>query len=396
VAATDGEAPAAQPARGATAARAPCVSSTDGARLNPFLAAALVLPGVVPAAALAQSMPDQGLFSLQYLDYRDWQPGADRMTVRNPSLYVMAPFAERYTFEGSLVYDAMSGASPMWFDTLSGASGLGVTDYRTAGDAKVTRYFDRSSIGVGVAYSHERDFISRAASLDARWWTDDKNTTLAFGFAGESDYIHPSARELDNGRRHSLDFLVGVTQNLSPVDIVQSNVTYSAGHGYYSDPYKTLDRRPDARRLLAWQTRYNHHFAQPDATLQLGYRFLSDSFGGDSHTFDVAWAQALPQGFTLTPSLRYYTQGAADFWFGPPFPQGFVNGQPYTADTRLSAFGAWTAGLKLAKVFADGWSIELTGDFYRQRGDWRIFGGGSEGLLPFSARWFAASVSKTF
>ena len=94
--------------------------------------------------------------------------------------------------------------------------------------------------------------------------------------------------------------------------------------------------------------------------------------------------------------MRYYTQGAADFWFGPPFPQGFVNGQDYTADTRLSAFGAWTAGLRLTRTFADGWRVELSGDFYRQRGDWRIFGGGSEGLLPFSARWFAASVSKTF
>jgi hypothetical protein len=394
VAAIDGEVAAAQPCDAATPRS--CEFARDGARLNPFLTAALLLPGVVPAAALAQSMPDQGLFSLQYLDYRDWQPGAARMTVRNPSLYVMTPFAERYTFEGSLVYDAMSGASPLWFDTLSGASGLGVTDYRTAGDAKVTRYFDRYSIGAGVAYSHERDFISRAGSLDARWWSADKNTTLAFGFAGESDYIHPSARELDNGRRHSLDFLVGITQNLSPVDIVQSNLTYATGHGYYSDPYKTLDQRPGERRVLAWQTRYNHHFTAADATLQLGYRFLADSFGGDSHTFDVAWAQALPQGFTLTPSVRYYTQGAADFWFGPPFPQGFVNGQDYTADTRLSAFGAWTAGLRLTRTFADGWRVELSGDFYRQRGDWRIFGGGSEGLLPFSARWFAASVSKTF
>ena len=55
-------------------------------------------------------------------------------------------------------------------------------------------------------------------------------------------------------------------------DIVQSNLTYATGHGYYSDPYKTLDQRPDTRRVLAWQARYNHQFAALDATLQLGYR----------------------------------------------------------------------------------------------------------------------------
>ncbi len=376
------------------------VAATEPRRgtVNPFLAAALALPGIVPAVALAQTMPAQGVFSLNYLDYRDWQPGADRMRVKSPSMYLLAPFADKWTVEGTVVHDAMSGASPLWFNTLSGASGLGVTDYRTAGDVKVTRYFDRYSIGVGGAYSHERDYISRAGSLDARWWTADKNTTLAFGFAGSADHIHPQGqgRELDNARRHTLDLLVGVTQALSPADIVQSNITYSTGRGDYSDPYKPLDTRPGERRILAWLTRYNHYFARPDATLQTGYRYLNDSFGGNSHTFDVAWVQSLAWGVTLTPSIRYYTQNAADFWFGPPYPQGFQAGQNFTADTRLSAFGAIGTGFKIAKVLADGWAVDLRLDFYRQRSGWRAFGEGSPGIEPFSARWIAAGVSKTF
>ena len=115
-----------------------------------LLAAALALPGVTPPVA-AQSAPDQGVISLRYFDYRDWQPGADRMTVRSPSLYVLSPLSETLSLEGTLVYDAMSGASPLAFDTLSGASGLGVTDYRTAGELKVTKYFDRYAIGVAGA-----------------------------------------------------------------------------------------------------------------------------------------------------------------------------------------------------------------------------------------------------
>ena len=51
---------------------------------------------------------------------------------------------------------------------------------------------------------------------------------------------------------------------------------------------------------------------------------------------------------SLTPSLRYYTQSAASFYVDPPFGHGFIPVHPYSADTRLTAFGALSAGLDLA------------------------------------------------
>ena len=361
-----------------------------------LLSAALALPGILPCAAAAQTMPDQSVIALQYFDYRDWQPGASRMKVRSPSLYVLRPIADDLALEGNLVYDSMSGASPLAFNTLSGASGLGVTDYRTAGDVKVTKYFDRYAVGVGGAYSHERDYISRALSLELRTWTPDKNRTYAFGLAGTTDSIHPTDRPFDNGERNTVDFLVGVTQALNAGAIVQSHLTYSAGHGHYADPYKLLDRRPDHRRTLAWLTRLNQSVPQFDATVKLLYRYIHDSFGDHSHTFEAAWYQPLPNGFSVTPSLRYYTQSAADFFFGPPFGTGFMPGEPYTADTRLSAFGAFTPSLRIDKTFDRGWSADIAFSYYQQRTGWRLGGSGSSGLEPFSARWIMVGVSKTF
>jgi Protein of unknown function (DUF3570) len=359
------------------------------------MAAALALPGVVPAAA-AQSIPDEGTFSIRYLDYRDWQPGADRMTVKSPSIFVSKPFAGSWLVEGALVYDGMSGASPRYHNTLSGASGEGVKDYRTAGDAKLTKYFDRYAIGVGGAVSSERDFLSRAGSLDVRWWTEDRNTTFAFGFAGTVDRINSNNGIAVNEPRHTLDFLVGVTQAINPNAIVQSNLTWSRGHGYYDDPYKSLDFRPDHRRILAWLTRWNQALPSADATLRVAFRVLNDSFGTTSYMTEAQWVQALPQGWTVAPGLRYYTQSAADFYRDPPFPTGFVFDEPYSADTRLSAFGAFTPSIRIAKSFADGWTADVRVDFYRQRGDWRLGGGGSPGLETFSARWIQGGVSKAF
>lgn len=251
-------------------------------------------------------------------------------------------------------------------------------------------------MGVGAAVSSERDYYSQAVAIDLAVDSDDRNRTYALRAAATSDRINPANQIVENAHRRTLDVLAGITQALSTHSIVQSNVTYSDGHGYYADPYKPADTRPDARRILAWLTRYNQYLPAPDATLQLTYRLLRDSFGSLSNAASVAWVQALPHGFAVTPNVRYYTQSAAGFYFNPPFPQGYVAGQNYTADTRLAAFGAITVGLAASATLPDGWGINVALDFYRQRPGWRLGGSGSPGIEDFSARWLQVGLSKTF
>ncbi len=362
-----------------------------------LLAAALALPGVTAApGAAAQGAPDAAFVQFKYLDYRDWQPGGRRMRVDNPGFYAVKPLSDTLAIEGSIVYDGMSGASPLYFNALSGASGEGVRDYRTAGDVKLTKWFDRFAIGAGAAYSHERDYISRAGTLELRTWTEDRNRTYAFAFSGAADRIHTESGAAERERKYVLDFLAGVTQAVNETLIVQSNLTYSRGHGYFDDPYKLFDRRPDRRRVLAWLTRANQHFPERNGTLKVAYRYLDDSFGADSHMVEAVWHQALPGGWSVTPSLRYLTQKAAWFFRGPPIGSGLRPGEPYTADARLSAFGAFTPGILVARDFGDGWVADVKVEFYRQKASWRAGGGGTEGLLPFSARWIQVGVGRSF
>ena len=381
------------------ATRSDSAKAATADRSAALIAAALALPGILPAPSLAQSAPDEGVVALRYYDYRDWQPGVDRMAVKSPSLYALVPLSDSLTVEGSLVYDSVSGASPLYHDTVSGASGRGIGDYRSAAGGKLTKYFGGSSLAVGAAYSHEQDYISRAASVEWRTWSDDRNRTYAVGFGAAKDRINAvegvNAPVLDQPRE-TYDYLIGITQVLDAASVVESSLTWSDGRGYFSDPYKLHDARPNHRRILAWLTHYNHYIAAADATLQLGYRYLDDSFGDRSHMLEAAWVQSLPHGFTLTPTIRYFTQSAARFYHDPPFPQGFVPGELYTADERLSAFGAVTLGLRLAKELADRVRIDIAYNAYRQRGDWRLGGGGSPGLATFSARWIEFGIAKRF
>jgi hypothetical protein len=376
------------------------VAVTDGARPDrerstALIFAALALPGILPANACAQAAPDEGVVALRYHDYRDWQPGAARMSVRSPSLYARVPLGEQMTVETTLIHDTMSGASPLFHDTLSGASGIGVTDHRAAGDVKLTTYVDGNALAAGVAYSHERDYVSRAASLEWRHWSDDRNRTYAVGIGAARDRIDSTNDVATNRRRETYDVLFGVTQVLNASAVIESSLTWSQGRGYYSDPYKFLDARPERRRILTWLTRYNRYLSQMDATVRIAYRYLDDSFGDRSHMVEASWVQALPAGFTLTPTLRYYTQGAATFYRDPPFPQGFVDTEFHTADTRLSAFGAVTAGLRIARDFPGAVTVDVAFNFYRQKSAWRA-GGGSPGLEDFSARWIEAGIEKRF
>jgi len=362
------------------------------------LAAALALPGVVAA----ENAPTEGLIAFKYLWYHDQQPGLSRITVNSPSVYTLLPVGESWSVEGTVVVDSISGATPRYHTAISGASDM--NDTRAAGEFKLTRYFRRAAVGFGLAYSGEHDYKSTAASLDVRLASDDNNTTIALGTAFTADRIDSSDGTVTGETRQVNDFVVGLTQVLSPTDIAKFNLTYSHGRGYFSDPYKLVDVRPRLRNQTAVLTEWNHSFAS-ESTLRSSYRYYSDSFGVKAHTLGFEFAQGVGSGWTLTPALRYYTQSAADFYFGPtydpvlgpPFPPGYLTNPPVysSADQRLSAFGAVTVGMRVDKRFG-AWNVDFRYDYYQQRGDWRLGGGGSTGLDPFSAHYVQLGIAKSF
>jgi hypothetical protein len=360
------------------------------------IAAALALPGVAPA----QTMPDSAQIGFKYLHYQDSQPGFDRITVESPSLYLLAPFAQRWSLETSLTVDSVSGATPRWHSSISSATRM--QDQRTAGDLRVTRYFRRAAVDVGFAYSTEDDYESRAASVNLRLSSDDQNTTIAVGTALTDDTMNPNPGSVlahEESRRVN-EFIVGLTQVLTANDIVQANLSHARGRGYYSDPYKFLDQRPRARNQNAVLLRWNRHIAAAGATLRSSYRFYDDDFGITAHTVGLEWAQSL-RGITLTPALRYTTQSAAYFYVDPlpgsPVPP-LVSPRPpyYSVDHRLSAFGAITVGLKLALPLGRAWLLDAKVDVYEQRGQWRIGGEGSPGLAPFRAQFYQVGATYRF
>lgn len=372
---------------------------SDGA--GAIIAAALALPGVV---AHADSAPENGVVALRYLGYQDSQPGLDRISVKAPSLYVLAPLSPQWAIDGSLVSDSVSGATPRYHTAISGATPR-MSDERIAGTVQVTRYFDRANVSVGLATSNENDYNSNAGSINANFSSDDNNRTWNLGIGYASDRIGSTNDPTLHETRRTAELLVGVTQAWTANDLVQLNLTLARGRGFFSDPYKEVDNRPRERDQTIVLARWNHFAESTGGALRTAYRWYHDSFGIKAHTFGAEWVQPFGR-FVVTPSLRYYSQSAANFYFDPiydpdvgaPYPPGyFTHPPPYSsADQRLAAFGAVTVGLAVAVNLGPDWIVGLKAERYEQRASWRLGGNGSIGLDPFRATWFQLGLEKRF
>lgn len=396
-------------AAGAWAEVAVAATDSQTQRATSLLAATLLLPGLAALSmAHAEEPPDQGVLAFKYGAYRDSQPGWDRIKVTSPQLYLLAPVAGQWSLEATQVGDSVSGATPRMHTARTGATPH-MSDHRDATDLKVTRYFSRAAVSVGAAYSSENDYTSHAHSVQVRWSSEDNNRTWTVGLAQSRDRIDNSAQggiAVDQ-RRRTDEWILGLTQVLTPADIVQVQFTRSRGRGYFNDPYKDFDQRPDRRNASIALLRWNHHVDRYDASLRTSWRYYSDSFGVRAHTLSADWVQ--PVGaWTVTPGVRYYSQRAASFYFGPiTDAQGapsalltrrFASGLSgvYSADQRLASFGAVTASVKLAYAIDADTTVDLKLETYRQSANLKVGGQGSANLDPFRARFVQFGLARRF
>ena len=300
-------------------------------------------------------------------------------------------------------------------------------------------YFDATTLAASGGFSDEPDFLSNFGSLNVSHEFNDKLTTVSGGYGITSNTI------TRNGTGHSgvnhgehndsygpTDYAylyesstfnsinAGIAQVLSKNTLFQSTASYTHQSGYLSNPYKfvyvrgeitpeeyyqmytasdTVDWnvvtnlevvgtelfrevRPEQRNIFSLANSLNHYLPELDASVHFDYRFYTDDWGINSHTFELKWYQSLPNGFTVTPGIRYYSQSQADF-FAPYFLSPRADGY-YSSDFRLSAFGDLGAGLTISKQFARGINLEIGAEYVTHSGSLRLGGGGVDDYANFN------------
>lgn len=361
--------------------------------------AAVGLAAALSSQLQAAAAPDTAEISLKALSYQDYQPGIDRIKVDAKAISFVTPVAGQWSLSGTFVNDAISGASPKYHT--SGITPM--VDNRKGYTAGVTRYFSQDSVTAGYSYSTEHDYISRNYSLQNALSTQDQNTTLTVGTSYSDDEILPNSIFLDSRKnKKTLELVAGLTQVITQNDLAQITLRHSRGRGYFADQYKLYDSRPDSRDSNSVVARWNHYFPDSSNALHASYRFYQDSYGIKAHTLELEYVYNLPHKWQLSPVLRYYNQTAANFYYGPvandPYADAdtvgapisvvynnYIAGLPASMDQRLSAFGAFTWGMKVEKQFSEHWSADLKFEQYAQKQGFAL-GTGSPGLAGFYAR----------
>lgn len=338
---------------------------------------ALALPGI----AIADSPPSQSTVSYKISNYQEDDLSRreapfgdlDRYDIDVHQFQLVAPIGRNMSVSIDANYESLTGASP-WFTSvglngnpivsLSGASGI--RDSRSEIAIGTRYYLENGSIGGNIGYSEENDYRSSYIGLSGERHFNDDMTTVALGFSYAADELFPTDAELFNRvvseDKRSTSAFVSVSQVINQLTVFQTALSITEQSGFLSDPYKLRDVRPRDKTQIAWSNSYRRFFVDTDAAWHINYRFYHDDFGISSHTFDMAWHQNIGRSFQLVPTLRYYSQSAADFFTNI---DDFLN--PLTeyqsSDYRLSAFGAISGGISFIADLGD-WTATLTTERY--------------------------------
>lgn len=374
---------------------------------------------------------------------------------------------------------------------------------RKQGDFKLTYDWDEAAASIGGGLSIENDYESRFGNLGGRFDFNQKQTTLNVDLSytnSETKAIldHDSLVSITNAPPGQIDILdnlgfarflhgnrqdwsshLGLMQVLNKDALVSVDFSYTRSTGYMGNPYKgvavafidpdrqlgapkggynstvytLLEQRPEERNQWNLGGRYVQYIEPLDAALHFDYRFSADDWGIQSHTFEGDWVQPLGAGWTVTPRIRYYSQGAANFyapWLvtqqafsknvtdqngnqivigsdGKEYSQlldlstfdfYLVDAQGnrapasikaveskrilydpkklpahFSSDHRLSGYGSLSGGVTVTKQFAKGLTLETGFEYYTHQGSLKI-GSGSEGAYADFDYWLANAALK--
>ena len=330
----------------------------------------------------------------------------DALTGATPSGAVPANGVQTFTSpSGRASYDIAAGETPLDDNFLDTRVALAGNWQQSLGEAM--------RLNAGLSASHEYDYLHLGANVRLERDFNQRNTTLFAGAALAQDTMDPvggvplplspmQAAIPGNGggggylkaggsseSKDVYDLLIGVTQVLSRRSLLEVAYSYSQVDGYQNDPYKILsvvdpatgapvagppgsglnlylyESRPDSRTKQSVFAEWRYAFDRD--SFALSARYMTDDWGIDSQTVDARYRWNINEDSYLEPHLRWYTQGAADFYRtvlfnGDPLPQHA------SADYRLADSDAYTVGFKYGHRTARGeFSVRL--EYYHQQGD---------------------------
>ncbi len=359
---------------------------------------------------------------------------------------------------------------------------------RQQADFNLAYQWNEAELILNGGLSLENDYKSHFGGISGRWDLNQKATSLKTSLnythsniaaiidhdaapyltktAYKSQIELREGSEILHGTRQDWAASWGINQLINKKAFVEANLSYTHSSGYLSNPYKAttvifvdpnafdnnqtingnvqalLEQRPNSRNQWAISANYVQYIDMSDAALHVNYQFSHDDWGLESHTFAAKWVQPLGQGWSISPRIRYYSQGSASFyqpylvsvqnfrqsqvdatgreiWVDVSNPNNGVEyfrddffnlvdnagnlvdestlnvrnktetfdatklPKYFSSDHRLSGYGVLSGGITLDKQFTKGISLQAGFEYYSHAGNLKLGGGGESSFADF-------------
>lgn len=215
-------------------------------------------------------------------------------------------------------------------------------------------------------YSKESDYTSNTPTITLKKDLFEKNTTLTLSYSRNIDLVY--GRYMDNSEPRNTDnYFFGITQILSPVDLVQLGYSGSRVRGFTSEGTRLVpispttaaqctdkspgscepERFPDFRLRNAVIFGASHYFEggfMDRSSIKFTYRYYNDDWSIVSNTEELEYNKYLTDQTRVGLDLRYYSQTQA-FFVKDVYA---VSDQYLSASPQLQKFNSQLAGLMLS------------------------------------------------
>jgi uncharacterized protein DUF3570 len=305
----------------------------------------------------------------------------------------------KHSFNFELGIDHHSAASSAYVST-SGASRMGGTRIYPSFNWQVEDNEKKTTVGLGVSYSHEYTYQSFGANFLFSKKSKNENrefTAKGILFIDQVKMVEPSelrpaqivvssaSREHEGGDnipsslRNTFDASLSLSQVVNKrmqVSLLTDAVLQQGYLGlpyyrvYFNDGSPHIENLPSFRAKLPVGMRMNY-FLGDRFILKSYYRFFIDNWGVKSHTVSLETPIKITPFISLSPFYRYYIQTAADFF--APYKEHTANDKYYSSNYDYAAFSSNYEGINLRLAPPNGVfgakglsALELRYGHYRQ------------------------------
>ena len=100
-------------------------------------------------------------------------------------------------------------------------------------------------------------------------------------------------------------------------------------------------------------------------TMNFGYRYYTDDWGIDSHTFNAEWLHDINDNWMIGARARYYTQTGSNF--AKPLGEYSTSDTYVASDYRMTSFDSVDFGIPVTykPSLESPYSISFSIDYYR-------------------------------